>query len=162
MPEKIVPEQRTDVQDAIHAPHIDWEECSSINVYVNGTDTSIPSGLSVLPNVIERSNRTVIGHGLADYVLIANGTRWVSSGSTKASVPTCNFLINEFCSTFRIMIQNMTFNGMQGFQMPIASENLILPGMGSMGQYHIERGLLYAEVALSGHMVRSAKSIYGL
>ncbi|CAD6567715.1 MAG: hypothetical protein CYPHOPRED_002019 [Cyphobasidiales sp. Tagirdzhanova-0007] len=118
---------RADVQSAIHAPNISWEECASIDVYVNGTDNSLPSGLSILPNVIERNNRTVIAHGLADYVLIANGTR--------------------------LMIQNLTWNGMQGFQTPIETENLILPGMGSMGNMHTERGLLYAEVALSGHMI---------
>jgi carboxypeptidase D len=50
-------------------------------VYVNstrdglGNDQSIPSTLSVLPNVIEKSQRTVIAHGLADYILIAEGTR---------------------------------------------------------------------------------------
>ena len=62
---------RTDVQDAIHAPHIDWETCSSGSVYSNGTtgfpgrDQSVGSALSVLPNVIEKSVRSVIVHGLA-------------------------------------------------------------------------------------------------
>lgn len=93
---------------------------------VNNTDNSLPSGLSVLPNVIERSNRTVIAHGTGDYVLIANGTR--------------------------AMIQNMTWNGQQGFTSPPTTD-LVLPGMGSMGVFHDERGLLYAEVALSGHMI---------
>ena len=69
---------RKDVQDAIHAPHIDWEECSAESVYVNGTDTSIPSMLSVMPNVIEKNLRTVVMHGGADYVLIMEGTRYVS------------------------------------------------------------------------------------
>lgn len=70
---------RTDVQDAIHAPRISWNECSSIvstlnrstglslisdkNVYVNGTDNSVPVMLSVMPNVIEKSERTVVMHG---------------------------------------------------------------------------------------------------
>ena len=62
---------RTDVQDAIHAPHIDWMSCTNGDVYINattgrpGSDTSIPSTLSVLPNVIEKSERTIIVHGLA-------------------------------------------------------------------------------------------------
>jgi carboxypeptidase D len=61
----------TDVQDAIHAPHINWETCSDGSVYSNGTvgfpgqDQSVASTLSVLPNVIEKSIRTVIVHGLA-------------------------------------------------------------------------------------------------
>lgn len=56
---------RTDVKKAIHAPlDVDWVECSNINVFPNG-DNSLPSSLSVLPNVIEKSERTVVVHGLA-------------------------------------------------------------------------------------------------
>jgi len=90
----------TDVQDAIHAPHIEWQSCTDNTVYINpvtggpGRDTSIPSTLSVLPNVIDKSVRTVIVHGLAvsvlyqlqvkskfanhrskDFILVAEGTR---------------------------------------------------------------------------------------
>ncbi|CAE6336317.1 unnamed protein product [Rhizoctonia solani] len=118
---------RTDVQDAIHAPHINWSECSSINVFVNGTDTSIPSMLSVMPNVIEKSERTVVMHGGIDYVLIAEGTR--------------------------IAIQNMTWHGQQGFQRPIANESFIIEGFGILGAMHQERNLTYVEVDLSGHMM---------
>ena len=59
------------VQDVIHAPHIDWVTCSNGAVYSNGTvgfpgrDQSVASTLSVLPNVIEKSVRTVVVHGLA-------------------------------------------------------------------------------------------------
>ena len=87
------------VQDAIHAPHIVWEDCSSGSVYINattggpGSDTSVASTLSVLPNVIEKSERVAIMHGLAvsstsswisqsvadvtvqDFILVAEGTR---------------------------------------------------------------------------------------
>lgn len=72
---------RPQVQDAIHAPHITWTDCSDGSVYINATtgrsgrDQSIPSTLSVLPNVIEKSERTVILHGLADFILLAEGTR---------------------------------------------------------------------------------------
>ena len=50
---------------------MEWTACSNIDVYVNattgapGNDQSIASTLSVLPNVIEKSVRTVIVHGLA-------------------------------------------------------------------------------------------------
>ncbi|KAH0586840.1 hypothetical protein H2248_005685 [Termitomyces sp. 'cryptogamus'] len=68
---------REDVKRAIHAPvNVTWTECSNINVFPRG-DGSLPSALSVLPNVIEKSNRTVIVHGLADFILIAEGTRIV-------------------------------------------------------------------------------------
>lgn len=77
---------RTDVQKAINAPIQQWEECSS---GVLDTDTSPPSGLSVLPTVIEKTGNVIIGHGMLDYILIMNGTL--------------------------VMIQNMTWNGAQGF-----------------------------------------------
>jgi carboxypeptidase D len=57
---------RTDVQKAIHAPHVNWDICSDINVYGGtGRDQSTPSMLSVMPNVIEKSERVVVVHGLA-------------------------------------------------------------------------------------------------
>lgn len=64
---------RADVKQAIHAPaNVDWAECSDVNVFPHG-DRSLPSALSVLPNVIEKGQRTVIVHGLADFILIAEG-----------------------------------------------------------------------------------------
>ena len=64
---------RDDVKAAIHAPlDVDWVECSNVNVFPNG-DSSLPPALSVLPSVIERSERAVIVHGLADFILIADG-----------------------------------------------------------------------------------------
>jgi len=117
---------RTDVQDAIHAPHIVWNSCATRSVYLPGGDQSIPSTLSVLPNVIEKSEKVVIVHGLADFILIAEGTR--------------------------IAIQNMTWNGAQGFQTPIVPETFTVKNMGVYGNEHTERGLTYVEFYFSGHM----------
>jgi len=56
---------RADVKKAIHAPaNVTWTECSDVNVFPHG-DASLPSALTVLPNVIEKSKRSVIVHGLA-------------------------------------------------------------------------------------------------
>ncbi|RDB24738.1 hypothetical protein Hypma_007941 [Hypsizygus marmoreus] len=84
-----------------------------------------PTG-HVLPNVIEKSVRTVIVHGLADFILVAEGTR--------------------------IAIQNMTWGGAQGFQTPIESENFLVENMGIYGNMHTERKLTYVEFYFSGHM----------
>lgn len=65
---------RTEVQKAINAPRIEWEECSSDDVFVGGHDSSHPSSWSVLPRTIEKNERTIIGHGLLDYILMTNGT----------------------------------------------------------------------------------------
>ncbi|KAF5345356.1 hypothetical protein D9758_008442 [Tetrapyrgos nigripes] len=125
--QKFIYFNRTDVQDAIHAPHIEWNDCSDINVYAgNGRDQSIPSMLSVFPNVIEKSERTVVVHGLADFILVAEGTR--------------------------IAIQNMTWSGKQGFQTPIEDESFTVKNFGAFGNQHVERGLAYVEFSFSGHM----------
>lgn len=127
---------RSDVQEAIHAPSIEWSECSTTNVFPNG-DGSLPSALTVLPGVIERTQNVLIAHGLLDMVLIANGTL--------------------------LQIQNTTWGGLQGFQ-TAPSDDLMVPthsdysdstlaASGIMGTTHTERGLTYATVALSGHMV---------
>ncbi|CCU81548.1 cpdS/carboxypeptidase [Blumeria hordei DH14] len=128
---------RTDVQKAINAPIGQWAECSSKNVFVGGGDTSLPSGVSVLPGVIERSKRTIIAHGDLDMVLIANGTL--------------------------LMIQNMTWGGAQGFTSQprdpfyvphYTTQNpKVASASGIMGITHTERGLTWIDQRLSGHMV---------
>jgi carboxypeptidase D len=132
---------RTDVQKAINAPIQEWLECTNNDVFVNGTDNSTPSGLSVLPGVIENLDRVIIGHGLLDMILLWNGTL--------------------------LATQNMTWNGAQGFSTPpsewddfyvpyhVEYENQLgsIAGAGVMGQYHTERGFTLVTVDLSGHMI---------
>lgn len=68
---------REDVKKAIHAPiNQTWSDCSDINVFPDG-DASLPPAFTVLPDVIEKSYRSVIIHGLGDYILIAEGARVV-------------------------------------------------------------------------------------
>ena len=128
---------RSDVQAAINAPPTNWEECSD-NVFLGpngGDDKSPPTGLSVLPSVIERTKKTIIGHGELDMILILNGTL--------------------------LMIQNMTWNGAQGFQSAPSDDFFVpyhvdysestLAGAGVFGTTHTERGLTFVSVKLSGH-----------
>lgn len=145
---------RSDVQAAIHAPSTDYFICKSgPNLFANG-DSSVPSALGPLPSVIERTNNTIIGHGLLDYLLFSNGSL--------------------------ITIQNMTWNGAQGFQTrPSATQNFFVPyhqsigdildyandanplqpafidtaGGGYQGVTHTERGLTFVTVALAGHEI---------
>ncbi|KAI0035196.1 alpha/beta-hydrolase [Vararia minispora EC-137] len=119
---------RQDVKLALHAPtNVSWVECSNINVFPQG-DASLPPALNgVLANVIEKSNRTVIAHGLGDFILIAEGAR--------------------------IVLQNMTWGGAQGFQSPLVESSFVVDGMGPLGNVQSERGLTYYEVVLSGHMI---------
>ena len=133
---------RPEVKKAINAPQVHWEECSSKNVFNTSdgisdeSNNNLFSGLTVLPGVIDRSKRTVIGHGNLDILLMINGTL--------------------------LTIQNMTFGGMQGFQKPVTEDFYVpyhteyqdstLAASGVMGKTHTERGLTFVEVNLSGHM----------
>lgn len=127
---------RSDVQKAINAPIQEWEECVD---GVLDTDNSQYSGLSVLPKVIEQTNNVIIGHGLLDFILQFNGSL--------------------------MTVQNMTFNGAQGFSVPPSEWDAFfvpyhselnlgtLAAAGEMGHWRTERGLTVCNVALSGHMV---------
>ncbi|KAA8911783.1 putative pheromone processing carboxypeptidase [Sphaerosporella brunnea] len=118
---------RTDVQKVLHVPPTVWQECTDTNVFPKG-DGSLPSALSVLPDLIDKNERTLIGHGLLDYVLIKDGSL--------------------------LAIQNMTWGGAQGFQ-ERPSTPFVIPyeGRGTAGIYHTERKLTWFEIDLSGHMV---------
>ena len=141
---------RSDVQKAINAPPTSYAICGDDSL---GLDSSPPSALGPLPSVIERTNNVIIGHGLLDYLLLANG-----------SLAT---------------IQNMTWNGAQGFQSP-PTDKFVVPsnpgldevitavlyqgsipeepvgivtGAGVMGTTHTERGLTFVTVDLAGHEI---------
>ena len=134
---------RSDVQKALHVPVIDYSVCKS-GVFPDG-DPSPPSGLGPLPSVIERTNNVLIGHAWYDYLLFMNGSL--------------------------VTIQNMTWNGAQGFQKPPV-DPLFVPytdevtdlvngmhkipwnnnaGGGILGTAHTERGLTFSSVYGSGH-----------
>ncbi|KAF2194924.1 carboxypeptidase cpdS precursor [Zopfia rhizophila CBS 207.26] len=125
---------RSDVQHAINAPIQEWNECSD---GVLDPDTSPDSGLTVLPRVIDRLQRTMIVHGDLDWILLGNGTL--------------------------LAIQNMTWGGKQGFQerpheeffVPYHEEVSLstMSAAGVMGIVHTERKLTWVEQRMSGHMV---------
>lgn len=92
---------QSDVQRAINAPPTDYSICGDDSLFPKG-DQSVPSALSVIPGVIERTNNVIIGHGMLDYLLIMNGTL--------------------------ATINNMTWNGKQGFQTAPSKElNFFVP-----------------------------------
>ncbi|KAJ5786950.1 uncharacterized protein N7503_012162 [Penicillium pulvis] len=136
---------QTTVQQALHVPITDYSVCGG-DIFPNG-DGSVPSALGPLPSVIERTNNVLLGHGWFDYLLFMNG-----------SLAT---------------IQNMTWNGKQGFQYA-PTEPLYVPytdalnadanghvqapytadaGAGILGTAHTERGLTFSTVYGSGHEI---------
>jgi carboxypeptidase D len=128
---------QSDVQKALHAPPTNYDICGESDIFPYG-DSSVPSALGPLPKVIEATNNVIIGHGWYDYLLFMNGTL--------------------------ATIQNMTWNGAQGFQKP-PTEDLFVPytagssvdpvtwdgGAGILGKAHTERGLTFTSVYGSGH-----------
>ena len=133
---------RPEVKKAINAPQVPWAEASPKQIYQTASGLSANytnnqfSGLTVLPSVIENSKRTLIGHGGLDYILLRNGTL--------------------------LTIQNMTWNGQQGFQSPIEDDFYVpyhtdfqaatMASAGVVGKTHTERGLTFFGVDQSGHM----------
>jgi carboxypeptidase D len=125
---------RTAVQKAINAPIQPWNECSG---GVLDEDTSPQSSWEVIPRIIDQLDRTIIGHGELDFILLFNGTL--------------------------MAIQNMTWGGVQGFQAPPTDDFYVpyhddlsltsLSAKGVMGKTITERKLTYVQQALSGHMV---------
>ncbi|KAF4973944.1 hypothetical protein FZEAL_9091 [Fusarium zealandicum] len=134
---------RTDVQTAINAPHVNWYQCTPKNVFGNGNpksnarDSSLaPAQNDVLRRVIEHTNNTIIGVGRLDYILPPNGTLFA--------------------------LQNATWHGTQGFQKYPQDHDFYVPfhpeynggrlsEAGIVGQWGYERGLTYYEVQLAGH-----------
>lgn len=133
---------RSDVQAAINAPPTNWMLCTDRNVFGNGNDTSTardrslgPAQDGVLQHVIESTNNTIIGVGNLDFLLPPNGTL--------------------------MALQNVTWNGKQGFQSYPGNEFYTpyhpeynggsLAGAGYLGLWGTERGLTFYQVQLAGH-----------
>lgn len=125
------------MKQAIHAPlDVNWAICAEQPVFAGG-DSSDPSSYRAIPNVVDRTRNVQIAHGTMDMVLLANGTL--------------------------LAIQNMTWGGQMGFQSE-PREPLFAPlhpnpevagssGSGVLGTWHSERGLTWALIELTGHMV---------
>jgi carboxypeptidase D len=127
---------RTDVKKAVHAPPS--STCNAINFFIgDGNDnTPAPAQNGVLQRIIEHTNNVIIGSGKLDLLLSTNGTI--------------------------LALQNMTWNGMQGFQQYPNQNDFFVPyhpeynggalaGAGNLGTWGSERGLTFYEIQLSGH-----------
>lgn len=137
---------RSEVKKALHVPEsVSWAECSG-PVFVDGKDYSADPIQKVLPKVIEKTGRVLIGGGDYDFEILNQGTL--------------------------LAIQNMTWHGLLGFQSE-PEEDIVIdlpdlqwgpvfvanglagldgPGQGTMGVSHFERGLMWASTHQSGHM----------
>lgn len=102
---------RTDVKASMHAPlDVSWLECAANPVFVGDGgpqdegDSSPDPIQNVLPRVIEATNRVLVANGDLDIDILTNATL--------------------------LAIQNMTWNGMMGFQTePATPINISLPDL---------------------------------
>ncbi|EPQ61415.1 hypothetical protein GLOTRDRAFT_30246 [Gloeophyllum trabeum ATCC 11539] len=103
---------RSDVQTLLHVPGFgQWSECSNVDVFVNGNDNSAYTE-ALFPHLLSTLPRGItLWHGLDDAILFSLGDR--------------------------ITIQNLTWNGAQGFQAPPTTPLLL--GNTQKGVYHSER-----------------------
>ncbi|KUI54170.1 Carboxypeptidase cpdS [Cytospora mali] len=143
---------RSDVQDALNvSPHVDYAICGDPTL---GLDSSEASSFTVLAGVVERTNNVIVGNGNLDFLIISNGT-----------LATLN---------------NMTWNGAQGFSSSPFKDKFFVPynptigpamaetlyqsdipavpvgyvaGGGYYGTTHTERGLTFVTVDLAGHEI---------
>lgn len=117
----------TGVKEFIHAPtNVSWMQCASDKPFktMKNAKTGYPVP-EVLSRVIEKSNRTMVGHGTYDFVVLYNGTA--------------------------LALQNMTWHGKQGFQSP-PKQKLLTNGQ-EEGYYQTERGLTFFVLEKAGHML---------
>lgn len=143
---------RTDVQTALNVvPHSDFAVCGEADIYPYASQ---PSSYSALPSVVERTNNVIVGNGNLDFLIMTNGTLAV--------------------------LNNMTWNGQQGFSSSPFEDKLYVPynptigpaldesysqssipavsvgyvgGGGTYGTTHTERGLTFTTVDLAGHEI---------
>jgi len=141
---------RSDVKRHMNVPHeLTWSECQG-PVFINQPDGPENEGdlspdpiQSVLPRIIEATQRVLVANGELDMEIITNGTL--------------------------LAIQNMTWGGKLGFQtQPSTPIVITLPDLqyesvfiengfgdiddpqGTMGVQHYERGLMWAQTYLCG------------
>lgn len=163
---------RDDVKQAIHAPmNVNWSLCGvSPAVFVGDggpqqgeNDESADPIQHVLPQVIEATNRVLVSNG--DFGELSKQAGGRATGPTNP--PDSVILTN----TTLLAIQNMTWNGQLGFQ-SAPNESFVvteadvqwttvfdesgLNGLngpqGVIGVQHYERGLMWVQTFMAGHM----------
>ena len=114
-----------ELQDYIHAPHLNWEACGPI-VFPHGDRSTPPDRHGILQRTIEKSQRAIIANGDLDGLIMTNGTA--------------------------LALQNLFWNGDQGFKTPPTNSLIGTDGKES-GSWVTERGLTFAVHTTAGHMV---------
>ncbi|KAG9075683.1 hypothetical protein FS749_012628, partial [Ceratobasidium sp. UAMH 11750] len=124
---------RPDVQKALHFDNFGtWYDCAEGDVFIGHSVVSkfhddSPYSETLFPDLLQRLPKGFsLWNGLFDSILFSEGTR--------------------------IMIQNLTWGGQQGFQTPGITTPFVVDGK-RHGVYHTERKLTYIEFDNAGHHI---------
>ncbi|PWN32650.1 alpha/beta-hydrolase [Meira miltonrushii] len=136
---------RTDVQDYIRAPHQDFKLCRSVfqqnNLSISG-DLSGPSDRtpsfehSLFAQMVEGSKRFIVMSGALDGLIFASGVQ--------------------------LVLQNLTWNGEQGFNAPLHVPLYDLEGKQRAIATKSERHLRYVLVPDAGHILPADQPSFAL
>jgi carboxypeptidase D len=143
---------RSDVQQALHAK-ADYAVCGDNSLgLLDPGDESLPSSFTALPYVIERTNNVIVGNGLLDYLIIANGTLATLNNMTWngaqgfSEAPSGKFFVPYNPSIGEVVLETTT--------QPIPAIPVgLVSGGGTLGTTHTERGLTWVTVDLAGHEI---------
>ncbi|KAI9874851.1 MAG: hypothetical protein M1830_009184 [Pleopsidium flavum] len=113
------------VRTAIHAANKTWASCNNTILDALSTELVTPPAYSILPYLLNRGLCVHVYSGDQDFLLNHIGTE--------------------------LIIQNMTWNGKQGFQHP--PNNSFLVDGKYAGNWGRERGLSYHHILRAGHAV---------
>ncbi|KAJ7643630.1 carboxypeptidase [Roridomyces roridus] len=144
---------RTDVQTALNVnPHVDYAVCGDPTLGLH-PDQSPPSSFTVLAGVVERTNNVIVGNGNLDALILTNGTLATLNNMTWNGAQ--GFSSSPFTDKFFVPYNptiGPAINGTFEQNAPSISVGLVAGG-GYYGTTHTERGLTFVTVDHAGHQI---------
>ena len=118
---------RMDVQNAIHAPHQAWHECTSTAgaIFSKGRDNSPGIDAGAMQDLLARGKRVIWTASDRDFVVMTKGTR--------------------------LLLNSLFWGGVQGFEVEPQTPFYVDGRL--TGLWHQERGLTYIEIKEAGHQI---------
>ncbi|KAF7365785.1 Carboxypeptidase cpdS [Mycena venus] len=143
---------RTDVQKALNVnPHVDYAICGDHSL---GLEHSLPSSFTVLAGVVERTNNVLVGNGNLDYLILSNGTLATLNNMTwnGAQGFSSSPFTDKFFVPYNPTIGDALTETFFQSEIPTVSVGLVAGG-GYFGTTHTERGLTFVTVDHAGHEI---------
>ncbi|KAJ7621355.1 carboxypeptidase [Roridomyces roridus] len=145
---------RPDVQTALNvSPHVDYAVCGNPTLGLH-LDQSLPSSFTVLAGVVERTNNVIVGNGNLDFLILTNGTLAALNNMTwnGAQGFSSNPFTDKFFVPYNPTIGPALNETFTQSNIPAISVGLVAGG-GYYGTTHTERGLTFVTVDHAGHEI---------